>query len=150
MPNGGRKAAKEAEEFLLRTKGISIKQKEVPEGVDPKTILCEYFRYGCCAKTAEKCKFSHDLNIGQKTREGNSGTAKRNIYDDDEADAHAKGRAQGGDRRHARVVVRRRGGSRARAARRAVFGDDRGARPDGRVRLAARDGGAPPCVQVEV
>ena len=37
-----RKAAKEAEEFLLRTKGISIKQKEVPEGVDPKTILCEY------------------------------------------------------------------------------------------------------------
>ena len=42
-----RKAAKEAEEFLLRTKGISIKQKEVPEGVDPKTILCEYFRYGC-------------------------------------------------------------------------------------------------------
>ena len=40
-----RKAAKEAEEFLLRTKGISIKQKEVPEGVDPKTILCEYFRY---------------------------------------------------------------------------------------------------------
>ena len=81
-----RKAAKEAEEFLLRTKGISIKQKEVPEGVDPKTILCEYFRYGCCAKTAEKCKFSHDLDIGQKIREGSKGTAKRNIYDDDEAD----------------------------------------------------------------
>jgi len=49
-----RKAAKEAEEFLLRTKGISIKQTEVPEGVDPKTILCEYFKHGCCAKTAEK------------------------------------------------------------------------------------------------
>ena len=81
-----RKAAKEAEEFLLRTKGISIKQKEVPEGVDPKTILCEYFRYSCCAKTAEKCKFAHDLNIGQKIREGNAGSAKRNLYDNDEAD----------------------------------------------------------------
>ena len=30
-----RKAAKEAEEFLLRTKGISIKQKEVPAKTVP-------------------------------------------------------------------------------------------------------------------
>ena len=80
-----RKAAKEAEEFLLRTKGISIKQKEVPEGVDPKTILCEYFRYGCCAKTAEKCKFSHKMDVVTR-KGGNDATAKRNIYDDDEAD----------------------------------------------------------------
>ena len=79
-----RKAAKEAEEFLLRTKGISIKQKEVPEGVDPKTILCEYFRYGCCAKTAEKCKFSHTMD--EQKRSGGQAAAKRNIYDDDEAD----------------------------------------------------------------
>jgi ATP-binding cassette subfamily F protein 2 len=80
-----RKAAKEAEEFLLRTKGISIKQKEVPEGVDPKTILCEYFRYSCCSKTAEKCRFSHKLDVAAR---GGAGEAarKRNIYDDDEAD----------------------------------------------------------------
>ncbi len=79
-----RKAAKEAEEFLLRTKGISIKQKEVPEGVDAKTILCEYFKHGCCAKTAEKCRFSHTLDVATK---GTSGPgAKRNIYDDDVAD----------------------------------------------------------------
>jgi ATP-binding cassette subfamily F protein 2 len=56
-----RKAAKEQEEFLLRTKGISIRQKEVPEGVDPKTILCEYFKHGCCAKSADRCKFSHKM-----------------------------------------------------------------------------------------
>ena len=80
-----RKAAKEAEEFLLRTKGISIKQKEVPEGVDPKTILCEYFKHGCCAKTAEKCRFSHKLDVVTR-KGGNDATAKRNIYDDDEAD----------------------------------------------------------------
>ena len=80
-----RKAAKEAEEFLLRTKGISIKQKEVPEGVDPKTILCEYFRHGCCAKSAERCKFSHNFAVENK-RAGGVGDAKRNIYADDEAD----------------------------------------------------------------
>ena len=80
-----RKAAKEAEEFLLRTKGISIKQTEVPEGVDPKTILCEYFKHGCCAKTAEKCRFSHKLDVVTR-KGGNDATAKRNIYDDDEAD----------------------------------------------------------------
>ena len=80
-----RKAAKEAEEFLLRTKGISIKQKEVPEGVDPKTILCEYFKHGCCAKTAEKCRFSHKMDVVTR-KGGNDATAKRNIYEDDEAD----------------------------------------------------------------
>lgn len=80
-----RKAAKEAEEFLLRTKGISIKQKEVPEGVDPKTILCEYFKHGCCAKTAEKCRFSHKMDVVTR-KGGDDATAKRNIYDDDEAD----------------------------------------------------------------
>ena len=80
-----RKAAKEAEEFLLRTKGISIKQTEVPEGVDPKTILCEYFKHGCCAKTAEKCRFSHKMEAATR-KGGNDATASRNIYDDDEAD----------------------------------------------------------------
>ena len=79
-----RKAAKEAEEFLLRTKGISIKQAPVPEGVDPKTILCEYFRYGACAKTAEKCKFSHNMNVGKEPPK--DGTRKRDLYEDDEAD----------------------------------------------------------------
>ena len=80
-----RKAAKEAEEFLLRTKGISIKQKEVPPGVDPKTILCEYFRYGCCAKTAEKCKFSHKMDVVTRFQ-GSGSNVKRDIYEDDQAD----------------------------------------------------------------
>jgi len=81
-----KKTAKEAEAFLLRTKGISIKQTEVPEGVDAKTILCEYFKHGCCAKTAEKCRFSHNLQVATTT--GSSAVQnKRNIYDDDVADA---------------------------------------------------------------
>eukprot|EP00227_Mantoniella_beaufortii_P016366 CAMPEP_0197575070 /NCGR_PEP_ID=MMETSP1326-20131121/596_1 /TAXON_ID=1155430 /ORGANISM="Genus nov. species nov., Strain RCC2288" /LENGTH=1143 /DNA_ID=CAMNT_0043137769 /DNA_START=294 /DNA_END=3725 /DNA_ORIENTATION=+ len=82
-----KKAAKEAEDFILRSKGISIKQGEVPEGVDPKTILCEYFRYGACAKTGEKCKFSHKMDIAA-TKKGPAADAKRNIYADDEEDAN--------------------------------------------------------------
>lgn len=34
-------------------------------GVDPKSILCEFFKVGQCTK-GFKCKFSHDLNIQRK------------------------------------------------------------------------------------
>jgi hypothetical protein len=34
-------------------------------GVDPKSILCEFFKAGQCQK-GFKCKFSHDLNIQRK------------------------------------------------------------------------------------
>lgn len=42
--------------------------------VDPKSVLCVFFKQGLCAK-GNKCKFSHDLAAQQKT-------AKRNIYVD--------------------------------------------------------------------
>ena len=34
-------------------------------GVDPKSILCEFFKAGQCQK-GFKCKFSHDLNVQRK------------------------------------------------------------------------------------
>lgn len=34
-------------------------------GVDPKSILCEFYKVGQCAK-GFKCKFSHDVNIQRK------------------------------------------------------------------------------------
>lgn len=34
-------------------------------GVDPKSMVCEFFRHGQCTKGA-KCKFSHDLNVERK------------------------------------------------------------------------------------
>ncbi|KAG5557939.1 hypothetical protein RHGRI_008002 [Rhododendron griersonianum] len=34
-------------------------------GVDPKSIVCEFFKVGQCAK-GFKCKFSHDLNVQRK------------------------------------------------------------------------------------
>ncbi|XP_024524224.1 zinc finger CCCH domain-containing protein 11 isoform X2 [Selaginella moellendorffii] len=34
-------------------------------GVDPKSVVCEFFRRGQCAK-GFKCKYSHDLNVERK------------------------------------------------------------------------------------
>ncbi|KZP00543.1 hypothetical protein CALVIDRAFT_279475 [Calocera viscosa TUFC12733] len=58
-------------------KPVQVAQK-VPFGVDPKTVLCIYFKTGHCEK-GTKCKFSHDLNVGRKTE-------KRDIYSDTRED----------------------------------------------------------------
>lgn len=49
--------------------------QKVPFGVDPKSVLCAYFKQGTCTK-GNKCKFSHDLNVGRKTE-------KKDLYADD-------------------------------------------------------------------
>jgi hypothetical protein len=49
-------------------------QQKIPFGVDPKTVLCAYFKAGQCSK-GDKCKFSHDLNIERKS-------TKINLYAD--------------------------------------------------------------------
>ncbi|THH26665.1 hypothetical protein EUX98_g7521 [Antrodiella citrinella] len=48
--------------------------QRVPFGVDPKTILCAFFKAGSCEK-GTKCKFSHDLDVGRKVE-------KKNLYAD--------------------------------------------------------------------
>ncbi|KAK2977611.1 hypothetical protein RJ640_007247 [Escallonia rubra] len=44
---------------------VAVSQPKVPVGADPKSILCEFYKAGQCAK-GFKCKFSHDLNIQRK------------------------------------------------------------------------------------
>lgn len=51
-----------------------IIQHKVPFGVDPKTILCAFYKAGHCEK-GNKCKFSHDLDVGRKVE-------KKNLYAD--------------------------------------------------------------------
>ncbi|KAG6820089.1 hypothetical protein H0H93_005518 [Arthromyces matolae] len=63
---------KRRKEDAALTKPI-ITQK-VPFGVDPKTVLCAYFKAGFCEK-GSKCKFSHDPNVGRKVE-------KKNLYED--------------------------------------------------------------------
>jgi hypothetical protein len=48
--------------------------QKVPFGVDPKTVLCQFYKQGHCEK-GRKCKFSHDLNVDRKA-------AKKDLYTD--------------------------------------------------------------------
>ncbi|KAH7341448.1 hypothetical protein B0J17DRAFT_646578 [Rhizoctonia solani] len=54
-------------------KPVQAAQK-VAFGVDPKTVLCVYFKAGNCEK-GNKCKFSHDRNVERKQE-------KKDIYSD--------------------------------------------------------------------
>ncbi len=45
---------------------LAIKQAPVPEGVDPKSVLCAFFKAGVCERGA-KCKFGHDLALARKS-----------------------------------------------------------------------------------
>ncbi|KII74276.1 Zinc finger CCCH domain-containing protein 15 [Thelohanellus kitauei] len=51
-----------------------VEKQQLESGVDPKSVLCQYFKLGACTK-GNKCKFSHDLNQERKTE-------KINIYTD--------------------------------------------------------------------
>lgn len=51
-----------------------VQQQKVPPGVDPKTVVCAFFKSGRCQK-GDKCKFSHDLAVERKS-------AKINLYED--------------------------------------------------------------------
>ncbi|XP_057304478.1 zinc finger CCCH domain-containing protein 15-like [Hydractinia symbiolongicarpus] len=62
------------EELNALFKPVQQAQK-VAAGVDPKSVLCTYFKNGTCQK-GNKCKFSHDLSIERKSE-------KRSMYDDE-------------------------------------------------------------------
>lgn len=51
-----------------------VQAQKVPFGVDPKTVVCQYFKAGQCLK-GDKCKFSHDLQQERRA-------AKINLYQD--------------------------------------------------------------------
>lgn len=55
-----------------------VQVQKVPFGVDPKTLLCAFYKAGTCDK-GTKCKFSHDMDVGRKVE-------KRNLYEDTRED----------------------------------------------------------------
>jgi hypothetical protein len=68
-----KKAAEEAQkEAAALFKPVQV--QKVPFGVDPKTILCQFYKKGACEK-GKKCKFSHDLEVERKTQ-------KKSLYTD--------------------------------------------------------------------
>ncbi|KAJ5874149.1 uncharacterized protein N7529_002579 [Penicillium soppii] len=68
-----KKAAEQAKkENLELFKPVQV--QKVAFGVDPKTVLCIFFKQGHCDK-GRKCKFSHDPNVERKA-------AKKDLYTD--------------------------------------------------------------------
>lgn len=69
-----KKAAEDAKMEAAMFKAV-VQQQKVPFGVDPKTVLCAFFKAGQCTR-GTKCKFSHDLEVERKV-------VKKNLYADD-------------------------------------------------------------------
>ncbi|KAL9134923.1 MAG: hypothetical protein Q9175_003893 [Cornicularia normoerica] len=51
-----------------------VQVQKVPFGVDPKTVVCTFYKQGNCEK-GKKCKFSHDLSVERRGE-------KKNLYQD--------------------------------------------------------------------
>lgn len=76
-PQNQQKKKKEDADDLKDMSKIFKPVQDMPKvaaDVDPKSVLCVFFKQGLCTK-GKKCKFSHDLAVQQKT-------AKRNLYVD--------------------------------------------------------------------
>lgn len=81
-----KKAAEDAkrEAEMLLNKPAQI--QKVPFGVDPKTVLCIFYKKGNCEK-GKKCKFSHDMELDRKTE-------KKSLYQDTRAEEEEKKKAE--------------------------------------------------------
>ncbi|KAI4122677.1 MAG: hypothetical protein LQ338_005675 [Usnochroma carphineum] len=51
-----------------------VQVQKVPFGVDPKTVVCMFYKQGNCEK-GKRCKFSHDLSVERKGE-------KKSLYQD--------------------------------------------------------------------
>lgn len=71
-------AKREAEQLLNKPAQI----QKVPFGVDPKTVVCIFYKKGNCEK-GKKCKFAHDLDVERKVE-------KKNLYQDTRAEEDEK------------------------------------------------------------
>ncbi|KAF8889213.1 hypothetical protein CPB85DRAFT_275906 [Mucidula mucida] len=86
------KRKKEEAEFFK-----PVQSQKVPLGVDPKTVLCVYFKTGTCDK-GTKCKFSHDINVGRKVE-------KKNLYEDSREEKMADTMDKWDDEKLAKVIL---------------------------------------------
>lgn len=78
------KEKKAAEDAKRETEALLNKPaqiQKVPFGVDPKTVVCIFYKKGDCEK-GKKCKFAHDLSIERKTEKKNLYTDGRQEEDD--------------------------------------------------------------------
>ena len=94
-----KKAAEDAKKEAAALFGIV--QQKVPFGVDPKSVLCEFFKKGLCTK-GNKCKFSHDINVGRKD-------AKKDLYTDARAEKEEDTMDQWDEEKLRKVILSKHG-----------------------------------------
>ncbi|RMY51216.1 hypothetical protein D0863_14651 [Hortaea werneckii] len=92
-------ARKEAAELFKPTQ-----TQKVPFGVDPKTILCQFYKKGACEK-GKKCKFSHDLNVERKGEKKSLYTDTRETDKEEEQEKKKKDDMADWDEEKLRSVV---------------------------------------------
>jgi hypothetical protein len=56
--------------------------QKIEKGVDPKSVLCAFYKSGQCTK-GDKCKFSHDLALDRKSEKKSFYFDERNEANDD-------------------------------------------------------------------
>ncbi|KAK4984976.1 Translation machinery-associated protein 46 [Elasticomyces elasticus] len=81
-----------------------VQIQKVPFGVDPKTVVCQYFKKGTCDK-GRKCKFSHDLSVERKGEKKSLYTDMREGEEEDEQDEKKKDDMADWDEEKLRNVV---------------------------------------------
>ncbi|KAL6102187.1 zc3h15 [Pungitius sinensis] len=92
---------KELDELNELFKPVVAAQK-VAKGVDPKSVLCAFFKQGQCTK-GDKCKFSHDLTMERKCE-------KRSLYVDERDDELEKDTMDKWDEKKLEEVVNKKHG----------------------------------------
>lgn len=97
-------AAEQAKREAADLLGKPISTQKVPFGVDPKTVVCDFFRKGMCEK-GRKCKFSHDLDVGRKTEKKSLYTDMREGEEEEEGDEKKKDDMADWDEEKLRQVV---------------------------------------------
>lgn len=92
---------KDLEELNELFKPVVAAQK-VSKGVDPKSVLCAFFKQGQCTK-GDKCKFSHDLSMERKCE-------KKSLYVDERDEDLEKDTMDNWDEKKLEEVVNKKHG----------------------------------------
>lgn len=79
-----------------------VAAQKVSKGVDPKSVVCAFFKQGQCTK-GDKCKFSHDLSLERKCE-------KRSLYVDGRDDELEKDTMDNWDEKKLEEVVNQKHG----------------------------------------
>ncbi|KAL2081306.1 hypothetical protein ACEWY4_023159 [Coilia grayii] len=79
-----------------------VTAQKVSKGVDPKSVLCAFFKQGQCTK-GDKCKFSHDLTIERKCE-------KRSLYVDERDEDLEKDTMENWDEKKLEEVINKKHG----------------------------------------